>query len=173
MEEYKTIKSEVHESNKRPVFLTVLCILSFVTIGFGLMSSILALINGPVSGEMMDESLTDMYAMLSFYEEQGLTFMVDFIQKTIDSSYYLNNETFYLNQALGFIGLVVGLIGVVFMFQQKKIGYHLYIIYSILPVITLYLVLPLELISTVFIVVSLFFSGIFCLLYGLNLKHMR
>lgn len=173
MEEFKTIESTTNQQEKRPVFLTVLCVLSFITIGFVLMSSILALMNGPVSNEMLEESLLDMYGMLSFYEEQGVAFMVDFIQTTIDASFYLNNETFYLNQTLGFISLIVGLVGVVYMFKRRKIGYHFYIIYSILPVITLYLVLPKELISTVFIIASLLLSGIFCLLYGLNLKHMK
>ncbi|MGB0933719.1 MAG: hypothetical protein ACPGU5_05520 [Lishizhenia sp.] len=173
MQDFDTNSIQTEEETKRPVFLTVLCVLSFISIGFGLMSSLLGMINGPISNEKLEESLVDMYNMLSFYQDQGIEVMTDFIQKTIDSSLYINNETFYLNEALGLISLLVGLVGVVFMFKQLKLGFHFYIIYSILPVVILYMVLPAELISTFFVGISLFFNAIFCLLYGLNLKYMK
>lgn len=173
MEEFETIESVQPEKKKKPVFLVILSVLSLITIGFGLISALLAIMNGPVDFELLEEGMTEMYGMIDLYEEQGIDFMVSFIQKTIDSNLYINNEAFFLNQIFTLITLLIGLVAVIMMLKLKKIGYHLYIIYSFLPVITLYVVLPSELISTVFVIVSLIMSALFCLLYGLNLKHMK
>jgi hypothetical protein len=59
------------------------------------------------------------------------------------------------------------------MFQMRKIGFHLYIIYSLIPIAdTLYFFGGMQ-ITTALIVLYFVVGGVFTLLYGLQLKHMR
>lgn len=56
---------------------------------------------------------------------------------------------------------------------MRKIGFHLYIIYSLIPIAdTLYFFGGMQ-ITTALIVLYFVVGGVFTLLYGLQLKHMR
>jgi hypothetical protein len=59
------------------------------------------------------------------------------------------------------------------MFRLKKTGFHLYIIYCLISAAQVYLVFPKELIVTSEFVTGFLVSGVFVLLYAMNLKHFN
>jgi uncharacterized membrane protein len=148
---------------KRPKFLTVLCILSFVGIGlslvFGIMNyfSYSALANagnaldnlGAGAGsEKMGEALNAI----------ADSFGVDYSKLALAS----------LIQTL--LNLPI-LAGVILMWKQKKLGYFIYAPFELIQP-ALPLVMGLGFFGGISAILGLVFAIAFIVMYGLNLKHM-
>ncbi|MCE9538780.1 MAG: hypothetical protein K8R85_06135 [Bacteroidetes bacterium] len=150
---------------KRPKFLTVLCILSFVGIGISLVSGIISYFSystlanaggmlnsigaGVKDGEKIGESMNALAnAMGMDYGKWALVVLIQTI----------------LNIPI--------LVGVLMMWKQKKVGFYIYapfeIIQPVMPII-----FGLGLFGGLSAILSLIFAIVFVVLYALNLKHMN
>lgn len=159
-------------TERRPVFLSVLCVLSYVWIGISALGPLVSLITGPQSEEQMLEGKAALYQSATQMKEQHMDGFARVMRQLADMSEVLNNNH-YLVQLVTLIVLGVGLFGVIQMWKQKKIGFHLYIVYSLLGSAQIYFFVKPELVPTFMIVFNLILSGLFVLLYGLNLKHLK
>lgn len=158
---------------KRPVFLTVLGILSFVNIGWSLISNLFSLFRGPMNEDEME--LYKVQVTKSINEIKGtggMEWFEDLMRSTIDMV-ESTNAHHTMNVLSGMLILLIGLAGVVFMLKGRKIGFHVYIIYSFIASVQIYLFVAPSLLSNAIVIMGLLLSGIFVLLYGLNLKWMR
>jgi hypothetical protein len=146
---------------KRPTFLTVLCILSFIGVGFSLIGGIMNYFTYSAlasSGEMLNS-----YGAEGEQMTQAMNAMSDMLGMD-----YGKMATSALIQAVMAIPI---LIGVLMMWKQKKTGYFVYAAFEILqPCVPLFLGLGLA--GGIMAVVGLIFAILFVILYGLNLKHM-
>ena len=146
---------------KRPTFLTVLCILSFVGIGISLIGGIMNYFTYSAlaaSGDMFNNMGAEGEQM-----NQAMNAMSDMLGMD-----YGKMATSAIIQALLNIPL---LIGVLMMWKQKKTGYYVYAAFEIIqPLIPLFLGLGLA--GGIMAVVGLIFAILFIVLYGVNLKHM-
>jgi hypothetical protein len=158
---------------KRPVFITVLAILSFVYIGLYFIVLVFSLASGPLNEDELEESSAAAYSIVEQLEDQGFDLSTQMVEPSIRYSEYMNNEVFYLYNLLQLLTLIVGAIGVFMMFKLKKTGFHIYVGYSLLPILIMYAITPMELIMTITVVTSVVISALFCVLYGLNLKDMK
>lgn len=158
---------------KRPNFLVVLAVLSYVSIGIGTLAIVFSLIAGPSSLEQLEQDEAQLYESIQVMEDAGMEDVVEIFEKSMQQAQYINNEVFYSFNILTLLSLIIGFIGVYTMMQLKKIGFHLYVAYSLLPIIIMYALIPMELIIGASIITSVILSAIFCVLYGLNLKHMK
>lgn len=162
-----------NEQPKRPTFLVVLAVLSYITIGIGTVATIFALVAGPSSPEQMEQEEAQLYESVKVMEDAGMHDIVELFETSYNQAAYINNEVFYSFNILTLISLIIGFIGVYLMMKLKKVGFHLYVAYSLLPIIIMYALIPMELIIGATIITSVILSAIFCILYGLNLKHMK
>ena len=153
------------ETNERPTFLTILCILSFIGIGLGFLSNLFSLATAP-SEEMIImqqeqlESLGDDLA-----EESGLgSWFTDILFSAGDMLEH--TKTLAL---VGLVALLICLFGVLEMWKLRKRGYFIYSIGNLIsPIATISLGGWLSGIGISYFV----FPVLFIVLYGLNLKHM-
>lgn len=144
---------------KRPTFLTVLCILTFVGVAFSLIGGIMnyftysALASGgDMLGGMGDGEMGE--AMNSMMDAMGLD--------------YGKMATVAIIQALLNIPI---LLGAIMMWKQKKTGFYVYTAFEIIqPLIPLFL--GMGLMGGAMAVVGLVLAIAFIIMYGLNLKHM-
>lgn len=154
----ETITVEV----KRPTFLTVLCILTFVGAGISLVSSMVNYFNyssmastGNLLGGLGGEGTDQLSASIGALAE----------------SFGMNFEklaTVSLIQAL--INIPI-LIGALLMWKQKKIGFYVYTVFELVqPIIPL--VMGLGMLGGMMAGVGILFAIVFIVLYALNLKHM-
>ncbi|OFY83594.1 MAG: hypothetical protein A3F72_15470 [Bacteroidetes bacterium RIFCSPLOWO2_12_FULL_35_15] len=147
---------------KRPTFLTVLCILSFVGIAFSLIGGIMNYFTystlasaGSMLGDMSSEGGKEMgAAMNAMADVMGMDYgkmaMVALIQALLN---------------------IPILIGVLMMWKQKKTGFYVYAAFEIIQP-ALPLIMGLGLVGGIMATVGLIFGVVFVVLYGLNLKHM-
>lgn len=171
-EEYMNINQETEQRPKRPVLLTVLCILSFITIGFGLMGLLFSLIAGAPSAEEIENTYNISIQAASDLRDQNAVMAADFFERVADLAVYQQHR-FLPVQLLNTVMLITGFIGVLFMFRGKRLGFHLYIIYNLLSVGGIYLIVPFSMVPNILLVLGLFFAGLFVFLYSLNLKWMN
>ena len=81
-------------------------------------------------------------------------------------------DNYTLMQILNFVGILVGAIGVMLMFRMRKLGFHLYIIYTILSVFYWFYFYVGNDLALFFIVWSLIIGGLFVGLYAMFSKKM-
>ena len=162
------------QQRKRPNLLMVLLILSGFYIATNTYGIIQDFMRGPISQEQVDEQLLPIYNSINDLQSQGASpNVIGSLKTMVANTKYINNDAFYLYNSLTLFTLLFGAVSLFFMFKLKKIGFHLYIIYSLLPIISMYIIFPINKVSTLSIVFSLFVAALFSLLYGKNLKFMK
>lgn len=152
----------------RPNGLTALCILSWVWMAVSLLT---------VFSEMNTGRLTeaDIRAQkIAIVESQTPQAMeaAPWLVNDMVAMLEISAENYTAMISINLIALVIGIIGVLMMFQLRKIGFHLYIGYSIISMAYwLYYFYELTF-GQVFIAISIVFSILFVILYGTQTKKM-
>lgn len=157
----------VYTPPARPAFLTVLCILTFVGSGFGLISALFGLMfsgMNDASFQMMERSMENN----PFADSFGFNFEE------------MARWTAY-SQWANLVGSALCLTGALMMWKLKKIGFFLYIPGWIIPVtisaIAMQYIMSGSGVFSNFgslgIVVNVIFAAAFIIMYGVNYKHLK
>lgn len=139
-----------HENDvpKRPTFLTVLCILSFISGGLGSLSALIT----PLFSDIM----------------------IEFLKNSPNYDETLMEETIMLLQAgwgyylVTFAFAMCSLVGVFFMWKLKKIGFHFYALSNLGLLFA-----PMLMFDMAISWAGIFLTASFILLYAVNLKFMK
>lgn len=154
---------------KRPDLLTVLCFLSWAWIGFNLYSVASTLMNGKLSPEeLREQELT----ILEGQTEESIEMTQGVIEEAMEML-HIAQDKFMLLNGIELISLLLGAVGVFFMFKQRKLGFHLYIVYTLGSVLYFTYFFGHLSMGVAFAITSALLGGLFVLLYGLQLKHMK
>lgn len=136
----------VVETKKRPTFLTVLCILTFIGSGLGILSGLLMLIAVSMADTLA--SIPGFGNAIEAASMGGPTYTIITLILSITSLY-----------------------GAISMWGLKKIGFFLYLIAQILMLIVPFIFLP-SIIAMAGFIVSIIFTVGFIIMYAVNLKHL-
>jgi hypothetical protein len=147
METTDMTNSNETEPVKRPTFLTVLCILTFISAGLGCLFSLLTPLLADTFVEFLQNSPN--------YDEIK---MADTL-KVLQSGWGYYAPTFLL--------ALVSLVGAILMWKLKKIGFHLYASSNLALLFIPTLILGVA-ISTAGIVLTIGFI----VMYAVNFKHL-
>ena len=163
----------LHEENKRrPTFLTVLCILTFITTGFNLVAGLFnVVITGRQSEEAMLEAKVQMAESVTGLKELGMTSFVDFMEKLERMTVEIN-DNFYMAAIVSLITVAIGLFSALKMWKGFKVGFHLYIVYNLLAIAGIYLYVSPGNIPSFVVIVNVILSAIFVFMYSRNLHWM-
>ena len=160
------------EVKPRPGFLTVLCVLSFISTGLGLVSGLFNVFSGPSSSEQMLQAKVEMTKSVTEMKSLGMQSLADMLDKIQLMSEEINNN-FYLASIISLIIVIVGLYGVFLMWKGLKQGFHFYIVYCLLTIASIYIYVSPSNIPSVVVIFNLLLSGLFILMYSRNLKWMK
>ncbi len=148
---------------KRPAFLTVLCILSFVAQGFAIIGyiGVIALMGAAsVVVDAADDALGAMNDSLG-----GTMSMENEMSEAISAAGPSMGMTWaYI--VIGFVCVLVSLFAVIKMWKLQKIGFFLYTGASVVSMI-------MGVVYSGFSVVAVVVPVAFIVMYGLNLKAMK
>lgn len=146
--------SPENNQKRRHSFLTVLCILSFIGIGIGIIVSIYNITNLSKNIEMMNQ-----YSNMLNTSYEGI------LDKLIKWG-----KTIYV---IEIVANIICLIGVWMMWNLKKLGYFTYVVGEIAPATASFILLGgYGVLGTLAMVLGLIIPVLFIILYALNLKHM-
>ena len=156
-------------ANQRPTFLIVLCVISAINILlFGILPSVSnSFSNMEDQQEQLDESLT---IIKDFYTQIGAD--ASLFQKVED---YIQVKTNNLKfeSLLKLIFFLIEGVGVYLMFMMKRRGFFIYLGAQIGFVLIPLIIQGFNMFSIgEMIIITVFTSGIFTILYAMNLKHL-
>lgn len=155
---------------KRPLFLTVLCILSFIGSSFQLTSNFGSYRLAKTTAEN-PEALLEVFETL---EDAEWPPEYEHIPEMLEESILENNtEKKIKHNSLGLIlsGLLT-LIGVFAMWRLRRWGYYMYVVGIILYITTPWIAFS-GVYADILGYVALFIGLLFTALYSFNLKHLR
>lgn len=143
---------------KRPTFLTVLCILSFVAAGFSIIGGGLGLAAGAA---VESGALSDLAAQSG--DSDAMAQMEAAMGEVEEATGGVSLTTLF---GVGLVLTLVGLVGVIMMWKLKKTGFYVYTGAQVAGIVA-----PIAM-GGEFGMMGTLFSVLFIVLYGLNLKHM-
>ena len=161
---------EIQQNQKtRPTLLTVIGILSFIGLGYRILTGLINAALGTATSSIAP-FLNDVFENevdLSDVPES----MQGFIASILDAvTRVLENVTgIYLTVVLL---SVIALLGVIMMWQLKKSGFYMYAASRSLIAFVPFIFIGYNLISLLWFISSIIFGILFIILYSLNLKEM-
>lgn len=159
---------------KRPQFLTVICVLSFIWCGLSFLGGVWSIIQN--SPERMAENIEQMRAVSPQMADQ------------MEEQMMLMQESTYaqISPYLNFVYILLSFLGVFMMWKLKKNGFYIYLIGEILPYVGLIFAGKqamammgsagggaAKMAGMVIMVLMVLFDAAFIIMYALNLKHMN
>lgn len=168
----ENINEQIQAPAGRPKLLTVLVVLSLVSIIFNLIFTIFFLFRGPISESQLKLDQDENAKLIESMSQSGMPSLAELFEKIGRMEVYVNNNWF-MHHFATFLMLTVGLIGVIKMSKGKIIGFHLYIIYSILTSAIIYVSVPFAEVAVSELIVGLLFSFLFIWLYSRNLGYLK
>jgi hypothetical protein len=160
------------QKSRIPQLLLVTGIISLLGTGSTILSSLMSIILGKPSPEEITESKLELARSLEQVEKNDVQFLEELIrnlQIMLDAMY----QNFFLYTFVAALVAGVGLAGIIFMFKRKELGFHLYIIYSLLYVAQSYLFVSPANVPLVLVLTNLGISGIFIYIYSRSLNWFR
>lgn len=152
----------MYQSKKRPTFLTVLCILSFIAGAITILSSVYSYCT-------IDKTVATTQHALAQLEENGMDegIIYNMTVKAIEKI-AIFSENIEILTILAILFALATLFGAYMMFTLQKKGFFVYCIASLLALCpSIYLFGLRDSIMAIVI------TGIFVFLYSLNLKHLK
>ena len=146
---------------KRPTFLTVLCILSFIAAGFAIIGYITAITLMGAATAVVSAAEDTMEAAVDSGSYSEMSAAMD---EAMSSGPSMGLTWAYV--IIGFVCTLVGLYGVIKMWKLKKMGFYLYTGASVVSMI-------MGIVYSGFGAMAVVFPIAFIVMYGLNLKHME
>ena len=160
------------KEEKRPTLLTVLCILTFVSIGINMLTLLVQLVAGPSSEEEILAERVELSRAISQMQDAGMDGVAQMLEQFMAMTAQIQ-ENFYFAMAISLVTYVVGFFGALKMFQGEKIGFHLYIVYNLLSIGGIYLYVSPNNIPSMSIIFGLILSGAFIFMYSRNLSWLK
>jgi len=158
----------------RPTFLTVLCILSFIGSGYGILNNLNGFMN---SGKMPVENVNQILdsARNEINKEAQGTPGAAVAEKVLSGASEIVDPAKLKKMSLYLLmANILTLGGAYLMFQLRKQGFWMYVVGTALAVLTPLIIYGASNLVSIMMTVSIGFVGvIFAVLYAMNLKHMK
>ncbi len=167
------VRTNAPEKRIRPTFLTVLCILTFIGSGWGIVSGFTSYASANLAAGISQTAMEDAQRELENSEVSNSgTALAN--QMLSGMSEVLNPENIRKNALFSIVSAVFTLIGAVLMFRLSKTGFWLYVLGTLIGIAAPFIVYGPSNFLTVISSSAIAFVGIlFVVLYGLNLKHLK
>lgn len=146
---------------KRPQFLTVLCILTFIGCGVAIIGAVMGYMASLAAGAMIgmagDMGGADMSTMPGMDDAMSAAnAMVQYAGVIL---------------AVSLLGAVLCLVGAIMMWKQKKTGFYLYVVGELVPPIISMVLVGMAGMGAMGLL-GFILPIAFIVMYGMNLKHM-
>lgn len=153
---------------RRPAFLTVICILTFIGSGWGVVSGVMKLFTANLMNSNMQ---IDTYSsMMGDVEDNSLaTQMLQSTMETFQTTAIHAKEIATMNLVLS----LMSLLGAILMFNQRRLGFYFYAVAQVLMLFVIPYFAGFSMMTVIGTVGSGFITLIFIILYAVNLKHMH
>lgn len=172
MENYLNSLEQTPVKPIRPTFLTVLCILTFIGSGYGIISGISGYFTAETTAGVTQAAMEDAKDQISGSGTDAGTRIAE--KMLSGASEVLKPENLKKNALFSIIASIFTLVGAILMFQLKKAGFWAYVLGTVISIAAPFVIFGAgNLISMAATIGAAFIGIIFVVLYALNLKHLR
>ena len=173
MNEYAIDKPDDLIAAKRPTFLTVLCILTFVVSGYHVIMAIIGLFTSksfdPQQWQDISNQMGEAMSSADSSSQEMATQIMDAFSSMMQRG-IANAMT------LGLVAIaasVLSILGAYWMFKLKKIGYYTYIVAKVIGIIIPLIIFGVNILTIIMYGFIVVIAVLFIVLYGINKKYMR
>ena len=154
-----------------PIFLIVLVILTLLNTGLAFLGGIFSLVVGKPSEKEILESKVQMAKPIIELRKLEMDYFVDVFTKleAINDAMYAN---FIMFNLLAVFIAGIGAASAFMMLKRMKLGFHAYIVYSFLSILSVYAFVAPVNVPSILILTNAIFAGLFVFLYSRNLKWL-
>ena len=157
---------------ERPKFLKVLCILSFIAISSSILLNLMGLVGGRLTPDQMKKGKLEILKEVRKLEDGKQYYLAEVQRSSILLKKDLN-DNFFLALFINVTVSLLGLFSVLYMWKGIRLGFHGYIIYSLLFILSVYVYSSADHVHSFMIYGGLFAAAIFIFMYSRNLKWMK
>lgn len=159
------------QPTKAPTFLIVLVILTLLNTGLAFLGGVFSLVVGKPSEKEILAAKVSMAKPIIELRKLEMDYFVDVFQKleAINDAMYAN---FIMFNVLGIFIALIGAASAFMMLKRIKLGFHAYIVYSFLSILSVYAFVAPVNVPSIFILINTIFAGLFVFLYSRNLKWL-
>jgi hypothetical protein len=159
------------QPTKPPTFLIILVILTLLNTGLAFLGGVYSLVVGKPSEKEILESKVQMAKPIIELRKLEMDYFVDVFTKleAINDAMYANFMMFNL---LGIFIALIGAASALMMLFRMKLGFHAYIVYSFLSILSVYAFVAPVNVPSILILINTIFAGLFLFLYSRNLKWL-
>ncbi len=158
---------------KRPTFLTVLCIITFIVSGWTLIQGVRALFSENTFDQASFEQSMEQAAQAMGGADAKSQEMVESMMSAANESMQAGMENATTLAIVGILASVLSILGAYLMFTLKKSGYYTYIGAKVIGVIVPLAIMGVNLVTGFMYGFIALIGIIFIILYGVNRKHLH
>lgn len=167
------MSSEVTHANARPPKgLMVLLVLTWVNTLFSIVTTFFTLIFMRPSAQDLEQEKVEMAKSIVELKKLGMDSFVSLLER-LQAMTEAMQPYFIQSNLVNIMVLACGAVAAWFMYRRNQLGFHLYIIYNLASVGSIYLFISPSLIPSVIILVNSFLSLVFVLLYAKHLPWLK
>jgi len=159
-------------STKPPKGLMVLLILTWINTLFSMLSTLFTLIFVRPKPEDLAKDKVEMAKSIVELKKLGLDFVVNLLERIQAMTEALQPFFIELN-LVNLLVLMVGAVSALLMYRRNILGFHLYIVYNLASVGSIYLFVSPSVLPSIIIIVNSAFSLLFVLLYARHLTWLK
>ena len=165
------VLENAEQPTKAPTFLIVLVILTLINTGLALLGGVFSLVVGKPSEKEILASKVQMAKPIIELRKLEMDYFVDVFTKleAINDAMYAN---FIMFNLLAVFIAGIGAASAFMMLKRMKLGFHAYIVYSFLSILSVYAFVAPVNVPSILILTNAIFSGLFVFLYSRNLKWL-
>ncbi len=163
------IMETTNSSKSRPTFLTVVCIISYVLLGWSILNGL----TGAIFGRLT--SAVEPFMKKIIEQDVHLGDVPVGVRNLVEDSFEVAYKAMEHATTISLLNLllaVIALFGVILMWQLKKTGFYLYTGSKIFILLIPPIFLGYNFITFIILTSSGLFALVFIILFAVNLKHM-
>lgn len=158
--------------NKPPKGLMVLLLLTWVNTLFSIVTSVFTLMFMRPSAQDLEQEKVEMAKSVMELKKLGMDSLVSLLER-IQAMTEAMQPYFVQSNLINVLVLACGAIAAWFMYRRNQLGFHLYIVYNLASVGSIYLFISPSLIPSIIVWVNSLLALLFVLLYARYLPWLK
>lgn len=165
-------ESQTRMNARPPKGLMVLLVLTWVNTLFSIVTTIFTLIFMRPSTQDLEQEKLEMAKSIVELKKLGMDSFVSLLER-LQAMTEAMQPYFVQSNLVNVLVLACGAVAAWFMYQRNQLGFHLYIVYNLASVGSIYLFISPSLIPSIIVWVNSLLALVFVLLYAKHLPWLK
>jgi hypothetical protein len=165
-------ESQTRMNARPPKGLMVLLVLTWVNTLFSIVTTIFTLIFMRPSAQDLEQEKLEMAKSIVELKKLGMDSFVSLLER-LQAMTEAMQPYFVQSNLINVLVLACGAVAAWFMYQRNQLGFHLYIVYNLASVGSIYLFISPSLIPSIIVWVNSLLALVFVLLYAKHLPWLK